>query len=143
MIIDHELFTLINNIMFIFLYEHVAISISIVALFSSSLVFVDYDYQKTGALNSHVYFLNKTTFFSISEEISTLSFMRITSVFQETTENVRVTVMPFYLKKSDYVSGFFSFDNIFFLIESLVIRLYVIHSNFIRCCEQLISAEQA
>ncbi|XP_062573518.1 actin-related protein 6-like [Saccostrea cucullata] len=33
------------------------------------------------------------------EEISTLSFMRITSVFQETTENVRVTVMPFYLKK--------------------------------------------
>ena len=40
----------------------------------------------------------------VAEEISTLSFMRITSVFQETTENVRVTVMPFYLKKSDYVS---------------------------------------
>lgn len=71
--------------------------------------------------------------------------MRIISVFQETTENVRVTVMPFYLKKSDYVSGFFflSFDNIFFLIESLVIPLYVVQSNFIRCCEQLISAEQA
>lgn len=70
--------------------------------------------------------------------------MRITSVFQETTENVRVTVMPFYLKKSDYVSVFFfSFDNIFFLIESLVIPLYVVQSNFIRCGEQLISAEQA
>jgi hypothetical protein len=45
----------------------------------------------------------KIVFFVISEEISTLSFMRITSVFQETTENIRVTVMPFYLKKSDYV----------------------------------------
>lgn len=73
----------------------------------------------------------KTIFFSISEEISTLSFMRITSVFQETTENVRVTVMPFYLKKSDYVRVF-SFDNIIFLIESLVIQLYVTQSNFTR-----------
>lgn len=73
----------------------------------------------------------KTIFFSISEEISTLSFMRITSVFQETTENVRVTVMPFYLKKSDYVRGF-SFDNIIFLIESFVIQLYVTQSNFTR-----------
>uniref|UniRef100_K1R0J8 Polymerase delta-interacting protein 2 n=1 Tax=Magallana gigas TaxID=29159 RepID=K1R0J8_MAGGI len=45
------------------------------------------------------------------EEISTLSFMRITSVFQETTEKVRVTVMPFYLKKSDYIPGYFSFNS--------------------------------
>lgn len=45
------------------------------------------------------------------EEISTLSFMRITTVFQETTENVRVTVMPFYLKKSDYIPGYFSFNS--------------------------------
>lgn len=51
--------------------------------------------------------------------------MRITTVFQETTENVRVTVMPFYLKKSDYVRVFF-FDNIFSLIESLVFQSYVI-----------------
>lgn len=55
--------------------------------------------------------------------------MRITTVFQETTENVRVTVMPFYLKKSDYVRVF-SFDNIFSLTESLVFQSYVIKIKF-------------
>lgn len=58
--------------------------------------------------------------------------MRITTVFQETTENVRVTVMPFYLKKSDYVRVF-SFDNIFSLIKSLVFQVKKKKkSNFIR-----------